>query len=256
MNLEELQRIKERIAKLLAMAKDASSPNEAAIAAQRARALMDKYQIDEYDVSEVAPHEFSHDGVTRAFAALPYHINILSVAVALYNDCQSILVKDIVKYRQAGKARLNSRDGRSTKHVGCKIVFRGHKEDVELAKQMLDRLLQNIDQLCKQYMQANHPGKYNVRIGGEYKAGAARALCAKFKEMTVERQQLTSSAGTSLVIVKSKRVDEHFGDVNYRSTSKSIAKGLDSDAIEDQMRAQERGWVDGNTIEITKRLDD
>ena len=42
MNREEFQKIKERIAKLLAMARDASSPNEAAIAAQRARSLMDK----------------------------------------------------------------------------------------------------------------------------------------------------------------------------------------------------------------------
>lgn len=256
MNLEELQRIKERIAKLLAMAKDASSPNEAAIAAQRARALMDKYQIDEYDVSEATPQQFGSDDATRAFAAIPYHIDILSVAVARYNDCQSVKVEDIVTYRQAGKARLNSRDGRSTKNIGCKIVFRGYKDDVELAKQMLERLLQNIDQLCKAYMQANHPGKYNVRIGGEYKTGAARALISKFKEMTAEREQLTSSAGTSLVVVKSQRVDEHFGDVSYKSKSKSIAKHLDEEAIEHQQRALTQGWVDGQNIEITKRLDD
>lgn len=256
MDREDLQRIKERIAKLLAMAADASSPNEAAIAAQRARALMDKHQLDEYDISEAAPQEFAQESVTRAFASVPYHIDVLAVAVAKYNDCQSCFEWARMDYRMAGKARLNERDGRCTKTVGKRLVFRGYKNDVELAKRMLERLLENIDRLCKAYMQENHPGKYNVRIGGDYKAAAAKALINKFAEMTIERQQLTSATGTALVVVKEAKVNEHFGEISYTSKSKSVARGLGMDDYVASERAKQQGYIDGQSIEITKRLGD
>lgn len=253
---EDLQRVKERIAKLLAMAADASSPNEAAIAAQRARSLMDKYQLDEYDVSEAAPQEFADEAVTRAFASVPYHIDILSVAVALYNDCQSVFYRAPMDYRMKGKATINGRDGRGTKFEGKQIRFRGYKNDVELARQMLDRLLDNIDRLCKTYMTKNHPGRYNVRVGGEYKTGCAQALIVQFKEMTKERKALTFSSGTALVVSKEKAVAGHFGETNYKSKSKSVAKDLDLDDAMASEMARSIGFIDGRSIEITKRLDD
>lgn len=256
MEREELQRVKERIAKLLAMAADASSPNEAAIAAQRARSLMDKYQLDEYDVSEAAPQEFADEAVTRAFASVPYHIDILAVAVARYNDCQSIFYRAPMDYRMEGKAKLNGRDGRDTKSEGKQLRFRGYKNDVELARQMLDRLLNNIDRLCKEYMTKNHPGRYNVRIGGEYKTGCAQALIVQFKAMTAEREALTYSSGTALVVAKAKGVDDHFGETKYRNTSKSVSKDLAMDDIVDSEMARAIGFVDGKSIEIIKRLDD
>ena len=43
-------KIMERVRKLLAMAKDATSPHEAAIAARRARSLMDKHQLEEHEM--------------------------------------------------------------------------------------------------------------------------------------------------------------------------------------------------------------
>lgn len=107
----DLTKVKERIAKLLAMAKDASSPNEAAIAAQRARGLMDKYQLDEYDISEAAPDVFGEQDITRVFAAIPYHMDILAVAVALYNDCQSVFYEDRVTYKMDSKANQNAKTG-------------------------------------------------------------------------------------------------------------------------------------------------
>ena len=79
MEREQLDKIKERIAKLLAMAKDAASPNEAAIAAGRARSLMDKYQLDEYDIKDAAPVQFAQGDATRAYSAMPYHVEILSI---------------------------------------------------------------------------------------------------------------------------------------------------------------------------------
>lgn len=257
MEREQLDKIKERIAKLMAMAKDASSPNEAAIAAQRARSLMDKYQLDEYDISEAAPQEFSEEAVSRAFAAIPYHMDVLAVAVAKYNDCHSVFEWVEMTYKMQSKANQNAKvGGGRTKSLGKRLKFRGHKNDVELAKQMLERLLENIDRLCKEYMTANHPGRYNVRLGGEYKNACTRALLDKFKAMTIEREQLTFSGGTSLVVIKSARVDEHFGEAKYVNKSRSIQTMYDREERQKSEDARRAGYVDGQKIEITKRLDD
>ena len=51
MSIENLEKVKDRIAKLLAKANNNSNEHEAEIAASRARALMDKYQLDEMDIS-------------------------------------------------------------------------------------------------------------------------------------------------------------------------------------------------------------
>jgi hypothetical protein len=253
---EQLDKIKERIAKLLSMAKDASSPNEAAIAAQRARAMMDKYQLDEYDIKDAAPDVFGEVDVTRAFAAMPYHMDILSVAVAAYNDCQSVFYEARMDYKMESKQNQNDKlGGGRTKKFGKKAVFRGYKRDVELAKMMFDNLCANIDALCKKYMQENYPGRYSVRIGGEYKAAAARVLCAKFREMTEAREALTYSSGNALVVVKTAAVNEKFGDVEYTKKSKSSSVADYESQVENE-RARTAGYIDGQKIEIIKRLDD
>lgn len=256
MDRENLEKVKERIAKLLAMAKDASSPNEAAIAAQRARALMDKYQLDEYDIQDAVPDVFGEQDATRAFAAIPYHMDILAVAVAMYNDCQFVFYTARMDYKMESKQKQNDKlGGGRAKRCGKKGVFRGYKRDVDLAKEMYDRLLQNIDALCKTYMQANFPGRYNVRVGGEYKASCARVLCAKFKAMTAEREKLTFSSGTALVVVKAAAVNENFGGVEYTNKAKSSSVS-DYESQEENARARAAGYLDGQKIEIIKRLDD
>ena len=50
MSDEKARKIRERIRKLLAMAGDASSPQEAAIAARRAKALLNEHNLSEADV--------------------------------------------------------------------------------------------------------------------------------------------------------------------------------------------------------------
>lgn len=50
--MPDIEKILETIRKLLRMAGDAGSPNEAAIAAGRARKLMDKYRVSLSDLKE------------------------------------------------------------------------------------------------------------------------------------------------------------------------------------------------------------
>ena len=55
----------DRIRKLLALAEDAASQNEALIAARRARSLMDKHQITKGDIERAAGSQFLETTVTR-----------------------------------------------------------------------------------------------------------------------------------------------------------------------------------------------
>ncbi len=190
MNLEQLAKIKERIAKLLAMAKDAASPNEAAIAAQRARKLMDQYQLDEYDISEAAPDVFAEEAVGIVRASVPTYLGTLAVAVARYNDCHARYQWANVEQKDIDRRRA---EGRDAKTHGKRIKFQGYANDVELCKQMYEYLCANMDKLCKEYMSVNHPGRYNVRIGTEYKSSAVAALCARLKAMTKERMELVTT---------------------------------------------------------------
>lgn len=248
----DLTKVKERIAKLLSMAKDASSPNEAAIAAQRARALMDKYQLDEYDISEAAPVQFGESDATRAFSAMPYHVEILSSFVGRYNDCQAVLTPAEVTFKMASKANQSEKKGTGrTKSWGKKIVFRGYEADAQMAADMLNRLLENIDSLCKKYMQEYHSGRYNVRIGGEYKTGCALQLIAQFKLMLTEREQLTVSNGTALVVLKMAAVNEH-----YAPPTKQNDRNKKWNEDGQSAHARQTGYIDGHKIEIIKRLDD
>src|SRR5271165_781011 len=84
----DLEKIKDRVAKLLRMAADCASPNEAAIAAGRARALMDKYQIEAFDANNHVKDTFGVGVGSGYFKKLPTYMVALAVAVAKYNDCQ------------------------------------------------------------------------------------------------------------------------------------------------------------------------
>jgi len=132
----DLEKIKDRIAKLLRMSQDASSPNEAAIAAGRARALMDKYQIESFDANNQVKEVFGVEPASGYFKDLPTYMSTLAVAIAKYNDCQA-------KYEDA---EFGQNYGKK------RVMFLGYKNDVDLAIAMFDRLLKIIDKLSREYI--------------------------------------------------------------------------------------------------------
>src|ERR1700739_3840723 len=169
MDFQDLDKIKDRIAKLLRMAADASSPNEAAIAAQRARALMDKYRLHAFDVGNRMEEEFSAEPATRFYASIPVYLNLFSVQVAKYNDCQSRFERGDVTHRMGGKSQGAKTDGK-------RIVFMGYKSDVQLAINMFDYLCETVNRLCKEWMHSQGMITYSVRIGGGFKLGAFQEI--------------------------------------------------------------------------------
>jgi hypothetical protein len=225
----DLEKIKDRVAKLLRMADDASSPNEAAIAAGRARALMDKYQIEAFDAHAQVKDEFSVQAGSVYFNELPTYMSTFGVAVAQYNDCQARYEWAPTYSADQGKKR---------------IMFMGYKQDVDLAIAMFKRLLKVVDRLSREYLKAKGHTTPQPRLSVQFKYGAVTEINSRIRMMTVERDAITSSGGTSLVIAKKNDVEAEYGKVKYSQSRGVVASGAA------EAEAQRVGRVRGAEVEI------
>lgn len=175
----------ERAKKLMAMAADVSSPNEAAIAARRARSIIDQYQLESCDLADKS--EFSAQVASKARSRVPRWEQTLCVAVANLNDCIAIF--------------NNSR---------C-IVFKGFDEDAEVCKFMFFYLVENGKRCCKNYIRETPRGcRYS------FKHKYALTVCEKIiLIMETRKTELKTSSGQSLVLVKKNLVENEFGAADY-----------------------------------------
>lgn len=227
--MTDMTKIKERISRLLAMAADESSPHEAAIAARRARALLDKYQIDEFELGEIKAEFGQARDELGAVVFMALWRQSLAIKVARFNDCN-------VAYF-AGWTR--------TKKLGKYFVFQGYAADAEMALEMYNRLAHGITTKCSEWMRAQGYTKYIASVGDKFKAAAAYELGARLDEATQHRMQHYQSQGTGLMVVKAKNVEEHFGAAEYHTTNKRAAE------THDERAAAYAGHVTGRAIEIT-----
>lgn len=235
--MENIGKIKERIAKLLAMAKDASSPEEAAIAASRARKLMDMHQLDQYDIDQSVQEAVISEPATKSYKFMPIWLNTLHVAVAKYNDCFAF------------------REWTDIENGKSRSAFRGYDSDVRLAKAMFDYLVETGEAQCKEYMRSiGHGSYYMAKIGDAWKKGYARELVRRLEQLTTERDAIECSAvtGTSLVVIRGEKIAklvEMYGEPNY--TKKSSKRRTDEDAEQ----AYQDGVRKGSMAEINKKVE-
>lgn len=233
---EDIQKIKDRIAKLLAMAADTSSPEEAAIAAGRARKLMDKYQLESWECEKDIKEKFDDKAATRNYASMPIFLSTLSVSVARFNDCQARAVTGFMDYKM--DAKRNQNDGRAPKQFGSHIRFYGYESDVQMACDMFDKLIGAMNNQCKAYLLPFGYAKYPVKVGTAFKSYFCQALIDRINAMTKDRDELligSVSGSTSLVVVKAKTVADHFGEVHYRKAE--YRSDLSDTSIGDAARA-------------------
>lgn len=228
----ELDKIIDRIRKLLRMAADTSSPNEAAIAAGRARKLMDQHQISLADLRE--SNGFGFEKIDKPYRFMPVWKNILSVAVAKFNDCRSCIVTEWQTINNSYAKRL---------------MFQGFEADVAVATAMYDYLTSTVDRLCARYIAELGYTKYPAKLGDAYKKAAAQTLCERMAEMQAERErELKTSTGTSLVVFKMAQVEAEFGKANYKNTSLVSRKDAETYA------AIRRGREDGTSISLSTQI--
>ena len=135
-------KILERIRRLLAMAGDTSSPNEAAIAAGRARKLMDKHQVSDMDLKSMKDEDF---GQARYPLKRKQWHGVLAVAMAWLNDCNVKTVE--------GKRGFSS------------MEFSGYLVDAVTAKELYLYLLAQADVQASKCKGRKEPFKTGVAAG-------------------------------------------------------------------------------------------
>lgn len=189
------EKILDRIRKLLSMAGDTSSPNEAAIAAARARKMMDEYQVNELDLTSVADDDLGTNSTGSGQRTVNKPLNVMSCAVADLND-----------------VRIDMNRGPGGEIL---FIFKGFLVDAVCATEMFKYLS------VEMYRQAerNAWGRSN-RFA--YRLGFASGIRAQIDEALKERREIKTAAGTSLMVVKDQLVVAKYGVAKYRNVRTSF----------------------------------
>jgi hypothetical protein len=187
----------DRIRKLLAMAGDTGSPHEAAIAARRARKLMDDYQISEMDLTTIDGADMGNNDFSRGQKKASTFHGVLGVAVATFNDVQCKYVRN----RVTGNLDLR---------------FEGLLVDTVCATELFRYLSQEA------YKQAERKEQGRADRHA-YRVGFSSGVAAQVEEIMRERQELKTGTGTALVACKMALVHQHFKPIKYGSSSYSFS---------------------------------
>lgn len=238
--MSDLIKVKERIAKLLAKANNNSNEHEAELAAARARKLMDQHQLDEMDIAASADEsQFAVGLADEAYAYCPEWRQWIATVVAQYNDCQCRNM-----FVEAKKGN------RAPKRV---LLWRGFRDDVQLAKQMYYYLCDVIDNATSKHQKALGITRYNARLGTIFKEAMARRIYNRLRDLAAERKaEMTTSSGTALAIYKENQVSAHFGEVTYTSSKKDM--DFEEATMEEKM-AYLSGDIAGQEAAITTVLE-
>jgi hypothetical protein len=230
-----LDSVKRRIAKLLAIAEDArGDANECAAAAAMAERLMRKFQIDNIDLvtaqlksgaaeffaSEDVGSSLNPEGSSESSSGWA---GILAVAVADLHDVQ-------VRYTQ------------TYKH-GKTLRFSGYASDAQTARFTYIYLVQTMAQASREFLRSNEGT--NRRDAENFRRGFNSAVCKNLRQATADKRADMQKASTSnaLVVLKDSAVAKHFGAVKY---SKSKARARVDMAFTD-------GFARGNQVDVGRR---
>lgn len=222
----DINKIIERIRKLLAMAGDKSSEREAAIAASRAAKLMAEYNVA---MADVIANDLRNDGnvvnetmTDMTYArAYPVWINSLSIIVARLFDCEVRLTN---KYW--AKDDVN--------HVQLSIF--GYKSDVEVAKYVFIFLLTTAQRMAQNAWDKKSD-RYKSQVSGhvswkrQYCLGIVDGIEGRLHEL-YKKPEVVASSGTSLVVMKKEIIEKKFGVFEYTQTHYETNHGY-GDGVKD-----------------------
>lgn len=221
---EQLEKVIDKIQKLLAMANDTSSPNEALLAAKRARALMDKYQLSQDDIESKIGSQFLESENGEPKGKLYLWEKLLAAAAAHLNDCRSAI-----------------RSNRKT----YSFLFQGFKADVFVAKMTMDYL---VDTAKRAREQSGIKGISESQI---FMQGFAREVEKRSYEIKLNREkQFVTGKGTGLVVLKMTEITKHFGELGKARDHKSRPPMSPSESM-----AMILGEEAGRSVSLDKQLD-
>lgn len=234
---EELAKVMDKVRKLLNMSNDKSSPEEAAIAASRARKLMDKYDLSPDEIKEADEDDFLMISCRYRSKQCVTWVALLNRACAVMNDCLPCVVNN-------GGYML--------------YTIRGFKADAILAKEMVDYLMD----LCNSL--ASDP-KYKGR--GEknfFRLGFVDIITDRVNQVLTERMKKHASSNESnendsnthidpscsLVVQKTNAVTEFYKNKGFApkiTHVKTRQEGTRSEAS-----AYQAGREAGNKVSLSQ----
>jgi len=195
------KKMMERIRKLLAMAGDVSSPNEAAIAARRAERLMAEYNLTNADIltAGLSLDDFEERFAGAQLKRLPQWIDILGVAVARYTGCH------VRKVRVPGTVKMS-------------LKFLGEKSDLEICIYLWTYLTRVIEKLC------DESGVKHIGPRTSFKMACSSEVCKTLRRMREEdkKQDATVTGNNKALILVDKKAElmrQKFGIARYKSSS-------------------------------------
>ena len=199
------KKILDRIKKLLRMADDVSSPNEAAIAARRAERLMAEHNLSHADMltADLSSESFDEQHHGPAYRAYPRHLVSLAIGVAEYTDCRVIW---------------------GWKHGTIKrqLVFQGEVGDLEICKYLWLYLSRTVDRL---YKESGVSGVVGPRTS--FKKGCVAEINATLRRMKADdaKADAVASDGKSVILVDKKQalMDAKFGKCRYGKHRASVS---------------------------------
>lgn len=217
---QEQDKIIQRIKKLLSMAEDVSSPNEAMIAARRARSLMDKHQITKDDIATTEDNQFLESIAKRQTSVRKQWLLNLWSAAGMLNDCEPVVSgSPFVKY-----------------------MFRGFKADSIVAKLTMDYLVETCDRCCAKST------AFGLSEKNFFRLGFSEAVQERVREILKERAKLKTSKGKGLIVSKHDSIVAHFGDLP------TLKQRETREPTYDELEAYEDGWENGNKVGLDKQV--
>lgn len=216
----------DRIRKLLNMAADVSSPQEAAIAARRAEALMRQHNVESAasileDLKKPKDNivgQTVRANIWRKFSrSVPQWSQFIAKACADLFDCHVVKTMNL--------------------ELGWHITFLGYKTDVEVCAWTFSYLLANIKRLSEKRV------TFSRSAATAYHDGVTEAILINLAEAKrlKDLADRGNSTSTALVVRKREAIEEQFGGINYKES-----KGRKHS---DHM-AYVRGRLDGDEIAV------
>lgn len=234
MGSEQLEKVKDKIEKLLRLANNNPNVEEAAAAAKQAQRLMTKYSIEQ---ATVRLDEEDGDSADRSFEVvgkvtvasgkrLSSWRTVLATVIARHNRCRVLIVKC------GGFSEMQ---------------FVGMHSDTTLCVSLYVILMPMVDRMAKHYVKERRAGRGKAKtIGNSYRFGVVHAINEKMGEGAKEGQESAVRANPKATQALAKledvqaKIDEYLGVV---TTTKVRSTSMDASAWH-------RGHADGRNIDL------
>lgn len=223
--------IAEKVQALLRLS-ESSNPFEAGLAAEKAREILEKYNITLNDV-EISTAEMIEEEIkvahrgreTVSYTKLPSWVRRLLTPMRTYFYIRPLL---------AGNG---------------KILFLGAKQDVDVAVYVFSYLVREIERITDAYMKecSGSSLAYQKSQRASYTNGAVTGVAEVLKSEARSKDAAVSASGTELVVLKESAVAKFVKEMHPR-----LSKVKSNSNLSFQSGAFSQGVNDGKNISIRR----